>query len=369
MREGQRANLSILQVISSSATSGAEKHALTLALLLRKRGHEVEVVCPKGGWMVEDLQRHGIPVHPIEMKGRSTLAAHRWMLRFVHRRKFDVIHAHLTRATYLGFVSGLFRRVPLVASVHVATHDAIYKAAARRSNRLVAVSNYVRGVLHGRGIPERFIDVVYNGTDFAGLSVEPREGVQTEFGIPSERKVVGLVGRVCREKGHMLAVQALPRVLSAHPETHLMFVGRFEAGYEGEIRQAVLDLRVDDRVTFTGNRDDVSRLIDAMDFSILPSSMEACPLAALEAMARSKALVASRVGGLSELVVHRQTGLLVDQNPAELADGMVFLLDHEEERTRMGENARRLIEEKFTLEQMVERLEAVYGRARDGLSR
>lgn len=313
--------------------------------------------------MTEELRRSGIPAHPIAMKGKSTLAAHRWMLRFVNRRRFDVIHAHLTRATYLGFVSGTLRGVPLVASVHVATHDGIYKAAARKSNRLVAVSNYVRGVLHGRGVPERFIDVVYNGTDFADHSVATGERVHREFGIADDRRLVGLVGRVCPEKGHMLAVQALPEVLGAHPNAHLIFVGRFENGFEPQIRQAVLDLRVEEHVTFTGNRHDVPRMLDAMDFSILPSSMEACPLAALEAMARSKALVASRVGGLSELVVQDETGLLVDQTPHELAVGMNYLLEHDTERERMGANARRLIEEKFTMGQMLERLEAVYARA------
>lgn len=332
-------------------------------MLLKSRGHHVEVVCPNGGWIPAELEKVGIATHPIEMKGKSTVAAHRWMLKFVHRRRFDVIHAHLTRATYLGFVSGMLRKVPLVASVHVATHDAIYKAAARRTNRLVAVSNYVRGVLHGRGVPEKHIDVVYNGTDFADFSVGPQGDVHDEFAIPQERKLIGLVGRVCAEKGHMLAVKALPEVLDRDPLAHLMFVGRFEQQFEPEIRQAVLDLRVEDRVTFTGNRNDVSRMIDAMDFSILPSSMEACPLAALEAMARSKALVASRVGGLSELVVHDETGLLVEQDPGELAHGMAYLLENDDERERMGANARRLIEEKFTMGQMVERLEAVYARA------
>ena len=79
-------------------------------------------------------------------------------------------------------------------------------------------------------------------------------------------------------------------------------------------------------------------------------------------MARSKALVAARVGGLAELVEHQHNGLLVEQNADELADGMLYMLQNDEDRERMGSNGRRLIEEKFTLHQMVERLEAVYHR-------
>lgn len=291
------------------------------------------------------------------------MAAHRYMLKLVRRHRFDVVHAHLTRATYLGAISGFLRGVPLVSTLHVASHDRIYRFAARRTNRLVAVSNFVRGMLHGMGVPEKYIDVVYNGTDFADFEIEPRDEVLSEFEIPSDRRVVGLVGRVCREKGHLVAVQAMQELAERHPEAHMMFVGRFDDAFEPEIRDAVAARDLGGRVTFTGNRSDVSRMFDAMDFSILPSEIEACPLVALESMARSRALVASRVGGLSELVIHEETGLLVDPSPHGLAEGMDYLLAHESERVRMGANARRLIEEKFTLHQMTERLEAVYDRA------
>jgi len=357
------APLRILQVISSSATSGAEKHAFTLATALRDQGHVVEVVCPRSGWMASHLKDAGIRAHAIEMKGRSTLAAHLYMLRTVRRERFDLIHAHLTRATYLGFVSGRLRNVPMVSSVHVATHDNIYRMSARGRNRLVAVSNYVRGVLHGRGVPEKYIDVVYNGTDFHDFTLQAPGNVHEEFQISKEKKIVGLVGRVCKEKGHLLAAEAMQDVVREHPDSHLLFVGRYAEGFEEEMHDAIRARGLDLHVTFTGNRNDVPRLLDAMALSIVPSSIEACPLVALEAMARGKALVASRVGGLAELVVHEQTGLLVEQNASELAGGMSYLLGNEGERERMGSNGRRRIEEKFTLAQMVERIEAVYCRA------
>lgn len=361
--DGKRPRHRILQVISSSATSGAEKHVFTLSVLLRRSGHHVEVVCPAGGWLADELAAENIPTHAIAMKGRDTLRAHAYMLRTVNARRFDVVHAHLTRATYLGFFSGMLRGVPMVTTVHIDSHDRIYRLAARRRNRLVAVSNYVRGVLHGMGVPDRFVDTVYNGTDFADFAPQPKQGVMDELGIGAERKLVGLVGRVCRDKGHLIALEALPRVLRDAPEAHMLFVGRFEEGFEPEIRAHVSRLGVDDRVTFTGNRRDVARMLDAMEFSILPSAIEACPLVALESMARSRALVASRVGGLSELVLHEQTGLLVEQNAEELGEAMTYMLRHQDERERMGDNGRRWVEERFTLAQMLERLEAVYERA------
>lgn len=305
----------------------------------------------------------GVRVYPMRMRRIGFLQTARFLMRAVREVKADVIHTHLTRSTYLGWIASTLTRVPLVASVHVETHDQVYRRVATRSNRLIAVSNFVRGVLCGRGVPDSFIDVVYNGTDFADLVYPPQDGVRDEFGIPADRQLVGLVGRVSREKGHLLAVEAMPRVVEQVPNAHLLFVGRIEPGFRDEVTSQIASKGIADRVTMTGNRGDVARMFDAMAFSILPSRMEACPLVALESMARSRALIASRVGGLTEIVEDGETGLLVDLEPAAFAESIAFMLREEAERRRMGDNARRVIKERYTLTQMVERVEAVYARA------
>jgi glycosyltransferase involved in cell wall biosynthesis len=284
------------------------------------------------------------------------------MLRILKERKFDVVHVHLSRATYLGLLATTMRRVPLVSTVHVVTREPIYQVVARRG-RLVAVSNYIHGLLIEKGVPESQIDVVYNGTDMGLHSYRQAVTVHEEFDIPRHRKLVGLVGRVAPEKGHMLAVRALPELIESHPEAHLVFVGRREGEFQMEIEQEVSRLGLDRRVTFTGNRGDIPRFFDAFDFSILPSVMESFGLAVIECFARGRPVVATNVGALPELVLPNVTGLLVDQDHRSLAQGMDYMFRHEDDRLRMGNNARKLIEEKFTARLMVERLEAVYERA------
>ncbi len=355
--------LRILMVVSSSATSGAERHAIHLAKLLKDRGHTVEFVSPPIRWMAKLAEQSGVKSHFVDMKRNAGLHALAYLTRLVSKKKFDVVHAHLSRASYLGFASATLRGVPIVSTVHVETRDPIYRTIARRSNRIVAVSNFVRGVLMGRGVDDNYIDVVYNGTDFHDQGYTSPISVHQEFSVPLQRKMIGLVGRVCREKGHDVAVEALPQVLDENPEAQLLFVGRREGDFPDELIERTHELKIAERVTFTGNRDDVARMIDCMTLSILPSVMEACPLAALETMARGKALVASRVGGLEELVSHGETGLLVEQNAKALASGLNLLLGNQAEMDRMGVNALRAIHERFTTAQMVERLEAVYTRA------
>jgi glycosyltransferase involved in cell wall biosynthesis len=354
--------LKVLQVISSSTTSGAEKHVLHLSRRLIERGHTVEIVCPPG-WLGEQCRDLDIPVHETHMKGAGWFRTTGLLMRRFRAGQFDLVHSHLTRATYFGAISGALMGRPAVATVHIANHDQVYKRMARKRNRLVAVSNFVRGMLHGRGIPDKFIDTVYNGTDFTEFERYDTAAVRQEFGIGTEKRIVGLVGRVCREKGHLLMIEAVKDVLRDHPETHLMFVGRVEEHFVAEFNDAVDSAGIRPHLTMTGVRHDVPRLLDAFDFSTMPSHQETFGIAAIEAMARGKAVVASRIGGLPEVVRHQQTGLLVDLRPDELAEAVNYLLENEPERLQMGALGRTIVEQKFTLSHMVDRLEGVYQRA------
>lgn len=360
---GGTRKLNVVQVVSSSATSGAERHVLALSKHLHQSDHKVEVLSPEGGWLSGDLRDAGIPAHTTLMRGTGWFKTVGYLVRMLRHNRADVVHTHLTRATYFGVVAGMLTRTPVVATVHIANHDQVYKRMARGRNRLVAVSNYVRGMLHGRGIPDRFIDTVYNGTDFADFEYESPDAVKSEFGIPSERRLVGLVGRVCREKGHLLMIEAMKDIVKEHPQAHVLFVGRVTKENQPEIDDAISAAGLSERVTLTGNRHDVPRLLDAFEFSTMPSQIETFGLAAIEAMARGKAVVASRVGGLPEVVRHQQNGLLVDLRPQELAEAVDYLLRNTPESQRMGAAGRRIVEEKFTLHRMAKQLESVYERA------
>lgn len=328
-----------------------------------ERGHHVEVICPEDGWLPQVLSDGGVHVHTTQMKGRGWSRTLGMILSQRRRNQIDVVHTHLTRAAYLGYSASLISRVPVVTSVHIANNDQIYKRLARKKNRLVAVSSFVRGMLRGRGIPDSFIDTVYNGTDFVDFEPYDPLSVKDELHIPRDRRLVGLVGRVCREKGHLEMIRAMKTIHKEHPMAHVVFVGRVEESFAEELNYEIDQAGVRDRVTMAGIRHDVPRLLDSFTLSTMPSHIETFGVAAIEAMARSKAVVASRVGGLPEVVRHRQTGLLIDLRPEALAEAVSYLLAHDDERERMGARGRQTVEEKFTLHEMVRRFEAVYSRA------
>jgi glycosyltransferase involved in cell wall biosynthesis len=311
----------------------------------------------------EILGDAGVRVHNTNMKGTGWLRTMGYLIQQVRSNRIQVVHTHLTRAAYIGHALGMVTRVPIVTSVHIANNDQIYRRLARRNNRLVAVSNYVAGMLHGNGVPDRFIDTVYNGTDFADIKVAERGPVLDGLGIPRDRQVVGLVAKVCRDKGQLELVEAMKDVRRDHPNSHVLFVGRIEEDFKEEIESAVNEAKLTEHTTFTGVRHDIPKLLDSMALATLPSVMETFGVAAIEAMARRKAVVATRVGALPEVIRDRQTGILVDLRPDSIAEAVSYLLTNEREREEMGERGRELVERKFTLDRMTDRFESVYRRA------
>jgi len=217
-------------------------------------------------------------------------------------------------------------------------------------------------MLHGRGVPDRYIETVYNGTDFVDIAPADPRDVKSELGIPFDRKLVGLVGKVCDAKGNLELIRAMKDVRSEHPEAHVVFVGLVEEAFRPELDEAIAAAGMRERVTITGVRHDIPRMLDAFTLSTLPSKMETFGVAAIEAMARSKAVVASRVGALPEVVRHEQTGLLVDLRPAEIAEAVNYLLANGEEREEMGRRGRWLVEQKFTINEMATKFENVYAK-------
>ncbi len=356
----------VLQVVSSSATSGAERHLVLLSKTLQQQGHHVLSVCPPHNWLPHELRRAGVLTLPLPMHGIGSLATLVRLIQVVRQHRIEVIHTHLTRATYLGLLVGLLSRRPVVSTVHVFTSDPAYRWLSRMGNPLIAVSEAVRSWLIAHGVSASEIQTVYHATDFISLNGShadaPRE-VREEFGLSPDSKLVGVFAKVTPIKGQDLLIEGLPQVLRTHPDTYVLFVGSMDSAFARRAEQRASELGVSSRVLFAGLRNDVARLMQAVDVVALPSRVETFGLAVLEAMALGKPVVATRVGGLPELVRDRETGILVDFTVSSLAHGLNELLTSAELRDRLGETARRFACRYHTPERMVRGIESVYARA------
>lgn len=366
--------MNILQLVSSSRTSGAEKHVAVLSDRLNKRGHKVFAACPRGDWLPEQLRYAQISTLEMEMRGVRSLATPMSITRYARENRIDIIHAHLTRATYFGLVAGRMAGLPIVSSVHCRSHDVAYRYLFPHENsQIVSVSDFIRNGLLRKGVAENRIRTIYNGTEF--LNDEPGENnddtspeigqsdvlpLRAELSLPPESELIGLIARVEEFKGHLVLAKAVRQIVAARPDAYFVMVGPVVPQIQREVWEITAADGVADRLRFTGVRNDVKRLMSEMQVLTLPSRYEACSMSIIEAMAMGKPVVATRAGGNPELVEHGVTGLLIDRNPESLATALIDTLSDAGRLQTMGNAAQKRARERFSASVMVDNIERLY---------
>jgi glycosyltransferase involved in cell wall biosynthesis len=366
----------ILQIVSSSRISGAEKHVVVLSNRLLRRGHEVLAICPQGDWLPGQLRDASVPLCELKFRGAHFFRCLLDVLQYVRNNRIDLIHAHLTKATYIGYIVGRLTGLPLISSLHTRTSDLVYRRLMPApNNRIITVSNFLRDMLIGQGIPAWMLTTIYNGTEFfeddgSTVAASPERGseddspdplpIRAELSLPKDAELIGLFGHVDEQKGHPLLVQAARAIVERRPRAYFVFIGKIEPRMQKMLWEMASADGIADRLRYTGVRNDIPRLMDAMDVVTVPSQIESFGMVIIEAMARSKPVVAARVGGIPELITHGETGLLVDRTPKELADALIGLLGDPQERHRLGRQGCEHARANFSADTMVGNIESLY---------
>jgi glycosyltransferase involved in cell wall biosynthesis len=290
------------------------------------------------------------------------------LIRLVRARDIDLLHVTGFKATMLGRLAALMTGRAVVAHIHdhkpmPAWMRPIQRRLGRNTDAAVAVSNAVREVaVEDYGVPAERIHVLYNGVladRFAEVAPDARQRIRQQQGIAADAPVIGIVGRLEPGKGVKQLVRVLPAVLERCPDAVLLVVG------DGSIRldceRLVAEVGVGAAVRFTGHREDIPALLAAMDVMAAPATVEeGLPYAVLEAMCAGLPVVATRLGGLCECVVHGETGLTVPMGdgPA-LAEALVTLLTDPRRRAALGQAARRR-SATFSVARHVDELQTIY---------
>ncbi len=366
--------MNILQFIPHSYASGATRHVVVLARELQKRGHRVTVLHPSskqtGAWLPSQLKSFEIGELECPMRGAAGLKTLLTMAKWTRQHQINVIHTHATRAASFGFVIGALSRRPVIASAHTGTRSIVYrKLVPHGRNHVVAVSDYVRDGLLRSGAPPTRVRTVYNGTDFGTSDIEgkgesdfsdERETVRAEFQLPPEAQLVGVFAYLGELKGQEILVRAAREIVARCPATYFIFAGDAPPQAREALGALAQTEGVADRFVFAGWREDVPRLMDEMDIVAVPSRMESFSMVALEAMARGKAVVVARVGGIPEVILHEKTGLVVEREPDAFAAAIIALLQNSQQRAALGKAARERANTFFSAAVMTDALESLY---------
>jgi sugar transferase (PEP-CTERM/EpsH1 system associated) len=361
----------ICQLLHTLHVGGAEVLAARLARRLRERCRFVFACLEERGTLGEDLRQEGFPVEVLGRRPGLDLRC-AWRLgRLLRRERVDVLHAHQYTPFFYAVAGRFpFGRPPILFTEH-GRHQPDYprrkrivfnRLMLRGRDRVVAVGQAVRQALVvNEGIPERRIEVVYNGIDAGRFAGRPgdRAEVRREMGLGADDLVIVQVARLDYLKDHATAVRCLARVAREAPAARLVLAG--EGPEEAAIRAQVEQLGLGQSVRFLGLRKDVGRLLQGADLFLLSSVSEGIPLTVIEAMCAGLPVVCTRVGGTGEVVVDGQTGLLAPAgDDAALADAILRLHRDPDLRRRMGEGGRARAREMFSEEQMAGRYLALY---------
>lgn len=371
----------VLHVIRP-AEGGMKGHLLTLTAGLKKSGYEIEVACPEDSSLAREIKAQGLVVHDINLVGPlSPVWDYRCIVqlhKILQRGRYDIIHFHGAKAGLVGRIAALAARCP--RTVLTAHNFIIYeevplakkilfrcgeKLLSRVTTRIITVSEALKAdLINNYRINSELITPVYNGIDTAKYTGHrDRPAIKNEWGISQAKYVLGTAARMAPQKGlhYLLEAVALINKLDPGRAGEIACVVAGDGPLRAELEKLAGQLGLADQVIFPGFIDDMPGFLYCLDVFIIPSIAEGLSITTIEAMAAGLPVVASRVGGLPELVSEGVTGYLVEpRNPLELAQAILKILGQPELAKGMGEKAREMAWRRFSTEAMINETCQVY---------
>lgn len=336
------------------------------------------IVClHEDGWLNVQLQKLGfetlIVPQNCSFDGRWLLS----IISLIKKRKIDLMHAHEFAMNVYGSMASAMTGIPIVTTVHGKNYywekwrrRLAYRFASKQST-MIAVSEDIRKFLIDKvGVKSGRVITIYNGIDTEAYFPDSqlRNSIRQKLRISETQAVIGTVGSLFAVKGHTYLLKAASIVTKTYPESVFLIAGGGDL--LGQLRVEANQLGIGNNVIFLGPREDIPALLQDMDIFILPSLSEGLPLSVLEAMACAKPVVATDVGGIPEVIVDGQSGLLVPPgNSQALAEKILELLKNRSLADKLGNAGSLRVRKDFSFENMWIRYQKLYENCFEGEGR
>ncbi len=361
-------SLRILQVCSADSVGGGERHVIDLTRALAERGHELHLAVRRSSPFRDLLADDRVHWHELPLRNATDIQSSRRLGVLLRAHEIDLLHGHVARDYPLCGLAARMTGANLFLTRHhfrPFAKSLLYQWAINPVRNLIAVSTSV-----AQGLAESFPDladrivVIPNWIDARAVGTISRAESRDLLGIRLPI-AVGLVGQISAIKRQDLLVKAAARLKTAGL-TNINFLLIGEAGpkdrdYEEHLRALARQLDVADKVIFTGYVPGFARYLNALDLVVAPSENEGFSLAVIEAMAARLPVIATRVGGPSEIIDHGLTGLLVPPGELEaLVEAMSHLLSDQALSNQLAEAAAVSVRTRFDREGVIDRIEGLY---------
>jgi glycosyltransferase involved in cell wall biosynthesis len=364
----------ILHVVAAMNIAGAERVILNTVAAGADSEFEHRVVSyvreDDGAGSAFLVRAHGLGavIDHIPLAGRSLISDIRFLKQLISRHQPVVVHSHGYRADLAA--AGSIKRKPVrhIITAHgyvgkrdrLSRYEALGRRAARRADRVIAVSDDIRRILLESGVSASKIAVLSNAIDFDSYTEAPEIDLRSNWQLGEHDFVIGTAGRLSAEKSQaslLEAVNLLPDEIRAG--CRVVIAG--EGPLRDFLETRAEDLGLSDRVHLAGFVADMPSFYRALDLFCLPSLTEGLPLTILEAAASGCPVIASRVGAVPELVTHGRNGWLIDPaDSRQLADAIAGAFRDRESRMRLGAKLRDDLRESYDISRWIERLHDIY---------
>jgi len=360
-----------LHIDTARTWRGGQNQCLLTVLGLRSAGHRTVLVAHPAGEL-RRRAREGPDLIPLAPRSELDLAAAWRLTRVIKDVKPEIIHAHDPHGVAMAALALAYQgpgnanepQPQLVASRRVdfpLKGNAFSKWKYRQVRAFICASEAIRHMLIEQGVAPTDAITVHEGIDLAHVDAAPPVNVHEMFWLPHKAPLVGNIGALVPHKGQRYLIEAATMVVREVPDARFLILGEGElkAALEKQIAEAALNKHV----LLAGFRPDVLSILKGFDLFVMPSVTEGLGTSLLDGMACAKPIVASRVGGIPEVVRHGETGLLVPpKDSRDLAASIIRLLLDPALAARFAQAGLARVREKFSLERMVDGTLAVYAR-------
>lgn len=359
--------MSLFHIDAGKEWRGGQRQSFFLVRELLKKGLEVVFVVQPESPLHQKAEEAGLPVLPVRMKSELDLGAGFRIFRAMRRRVCRVAHFHDAHSVAVGGRAAAWAGVPLRVITRRVDFPLKRNAFSRRKylknvDAVIAISDGVKKVLLDGGVPASAIEVIASGIDFSVFrEVSSRDFLRKEFAFAPDDYLVGIVAALEDHKGHAYLFQATGILKERAPKVRLIVVGTgsLRMELEGQVR----NLGVEDIVFFLGFREDVPRILASLDLFVLSSHLEGLGSSLLDAMASRLPVVATQTGGIPEIVIHGETGILVPpRDPQALAEAILRVYRDKELASRLAQKGFEFVQRRFSAEAMADKVLALYER-------
>lgn len=378
----------LLLLITQAEMGGAQKYVYLLATHLARRAYDVTVASGGEGWLTRSLEAAGVRVVVLpdlvrEIDLRRDGRALAQIRRLISRDKFDIVHCNSSKAGILGRMAARLAGAPVVVFT---AHGFVFNepmSPARRlvytwlerlgvwlSDSVIAVSEADReSALSTRVASGERITVIHNGIDSDLMPPVAGPTIREELGLEPSAPLIVNIANLYPTKGHSYLVRAFGQVVKEHPGAHCAIIG--DGSLRPDLESQIRGSELSSSVHLMAARDEAGRcLAKEPALFVLSSIKEGCPFALLEAMSAACPIIATRVGGIPELIDHEETGLLVPAaDPDAMARAISDLLNDPQRARKLGAAARERAHNTFSLDRMIDQTEELYRRLLSGKRR